>query len=52
VATLAKGTHAAGYHSVGWSGRSDNGATVSGGVYFYRLDTPGFNATRRMVYVR
>jgi hypothetical protein len=52
VATLASGVRPAGYHTVRWDGRSDAGQKVSGGVYFYRLTTPDYTGTKRLVMLR
>jgi hypothetical protein len=35
-----------------WDGRDVRGLPVASGVYLYRLESPGFRATRRMVLVR
>jgi hypothetical protein len=37
---------------IAWSGRNDAGNTVSSGVYFYRLVTPDFTKTRKMVILK
>ena len=37
---------------VRWDGRNDAGYPVSSGVYFYRLTTPGFTQTRKMVILK
>ncbi|OGG55371.1 MAG: hypothetical protein A3F84_06175 [Candidatus Handelsmanbacteria bacterium RIFCSPLOWO2_12_FULL_64_10] len=42
----------AGYHSVAWDGRAEGGRPVGSGVYFYRLEAPGFAETKRMVLVK
>jgi M6 family metalloprotease-like protein len=42
VRTLLDGSVAAGRHVAYWDGRDDRGALVSSGVYFYRLEGPGF----------
>ncbi len=41
----------AGEHSVAWDGRNASGQRVSSGVYFYRMHTRGFTATRKMLVV-
>jgi len=38
--------------AVYWDGRNEAGERVSSGTYFYRLQTNGFIATRRMVIVK
>jgi len=52
VRTLMQGTHSAGEHSVTFDGRDDNGHTLASGVYFYRLEAPGFTQTRKMVLLK
>jgi hypothetical protein len=41
-----------GVHTVAWDGISDGGARVSSGVYFYKLETPGFVQTRKMLLLK
>ncbi|MCZ6617254.1 MAG: T9SS type A sorting domain-containing protein, partial [Gammaproteobacteria bacterium] len=38
-----------GLHTVKWDGTNRRGGHVGSGVYFYRLETPGFTDTRKMV---
>lgn len=53
VRSLAEGDYSAGIHSKTWDGRTDNGAELPTGIYFYRLSTDsGFSQTRRMVLVK
>lgn len=49
VRTLAGGEFGAGEHDRSWDGRDESGRTVAPGLYFARLDTPAFTATRRIV---
>jgi hypothetical protein len=42
----------AGEHVRRWDGRSDGGAAVSSGIYFYRMQAGEFRATRKLVRVR
>jgi hypothetical protein len=49
VRTLVAGEHLAGRHTVRWDGFNDAGRQVSGGVYFYRLQAPGIEESRRMI---
>ena len=41
-----------GVQSVSWDGRSSEGRKLSAGVYFYRLSTPDFNETKKMILTR
>ena len=52
VRTLRDQRMPAGSHSASWQGLTDSGATASSGVYFYRIDAGGVNATRKMVLLR
>jgi flagellar hook assembly protein FlgD len=52
VRELVNGTQESGKHVVDWDGRNDAGQTVGSGVYFYRLRTPQFVDTRKMVLVK
>jgi hypothetical protein len=52
VRTLVSGRQPAGEKSVTWEGRSEAGAPMASGVYFYRLKTPGFEQTRKMVLLK
>jgi hypothetical protein len=52
VRTLVDEERAAGSHAVVWDGRNSAGSPVSSGVYFYRLETPGFQQTRKMVLLK
>ena len=54
VRTLTMGYQSEGfYHNRGraayWNGRNALGERVASGVYFYRLETPSFQQTRRMI---
>ena len=52
VRTLVSGFQAAGEKTVTWDGLSDGGMQAASGVYFYRLKTPGFSDTRKMILLR
>jgi len=52
VRTLVSDVRAAGHHAVRWDGRDSDGVPVASGVYFYRLETSGYEQTRRMVLLR
>jgi len=47
VATVADGFYEAGEHDCTW-----DGSTVASGVYFYRLETPGYAETRKMILMK
>lgn len=52
VRTLVSGQQPAGAHEVVWDGRSDDGKSVASGTYLYRIDTPRFQQSRKMVLVQ
>jgi hypothetical protein len=52
VRTLVSGSQPAGEKSVTWEGRSDTGTPMASGVYFYRLKTPEFAKTRKMILLK
>ncbi len=41
-----------GVHTVNWDGKNDTGVQVGSGVYFYRLQTPNFTRTKRMLMIK
>jgi hypothetical protein len=52
IRVLIDGYRPAGYHSVTWNGRDNNGREVASGIYFYRLTTKAFTESRKMVLVK
>src|SRR3989344_3718592 len=52
VKTLVDRMQAEGTYSVEWDGIDENGKKVSSGVYLYRLETPEFIKTRKMVLIK
>ncbi len=52
VRRLMAGSLAAGAHSVTWDSRDDSGASLPSGVYFYRLTSGDFSATRKMLLLK
>ena len=49
IRTLHSGPLRAGIHEISWDGRSDNGAKVSSGIYFYQLNAGNFIETKKMI---
>ncbi len=49
---LASQHYASGEHSIEWNGTDRSGASVSSGVYFYRLTTGKESLSRKMVLLR
>jgi hypothetical protein len=52
VRTLASGLQKAGAYAVSWDARDAGARQVPCGVYFYRLDTPGFVSMKQAVVTR
>jgi subtilisin family serine protease len=52
VMELDHGFKEAGYHQVIWNGRNYNGASVSSGVYFYRMEAEKFRDVKKMVFLK
>jgi hypothetical protein len=52
VRTLVDEPLTAGEHSVRWDGRTEGGAQAASGVYFMRLQTPGFTDHQKLVMSR
>jgi hypothetical protein len=52
ITTLYSGHHDPGTHRVTWDGRDSRGRSVASGIYFVRLDTREFSASRKMVLLK
>jgi len=52
VRTLVNEYKPAGYHTITWDGKNGDGTAVSSGIYFYRLSSQDFSATRKMVMLK
>ncbi|MCP4605743.1 MAG: T9SS type A sorting domain-containing protein, partial [Proteobacteria bacterium] len=52
IRTLVDRQVSVGDHSITWNGTNERGEAVRSGVYFYRLDSPDFSDTKRMVLMR
>jgi len=52
VRTLVEGPQTAGQKTVIWDGKDDGGRSVASGVYFSRLQAPGYNRTMKMVLLK
>ena len=50
VATVVDKQQAAGYYEIDWSPETDSGISLPSGLYFYRVETKNFSATRSMVF--
>jgi hypothetical protein len=52
VRTLVNSSLGVGTHTVIWDGKNDDGINVPSGIYFYKMFTPEFSQTNKMVMVR
>jgi hypothetical protein len=52
VVVLVDRNFQAGEQMVHWDGRDASGISVGSGMYLYRIEVPGFTATKRMVMVK
>jgi flagellar hook assembly protein FlgD len=52
VRTLVNDTKEAGAYSAVWDGRNNGGSSVASGIYFYKMETAGFQATKKLVLLR
>jgi len=52
VRTLLAKKIQAGYHSVRWDGKDDNGLAVVSGVYLYSIRAKDFRDVKKMVLLR
>ena len=52
IIRLSDESQATGYHSVSWDGKNSQGQTVSGGMYFCRLEVPGKRLTNKMLLLK
>jgi len=52
IRTLVSGSLDVGYHSFRWNSTDDNGAEVSSGLYFYKLQTGETDAIKKMLLLK
>jgi hypothetical protein len=52
VRTLVNSDQRSGKFTVTWDGRNNSGDTVGSGVYFYRIQLPGFADTKKMILLK
>jgi len=52
VRTLVNTNQEANNYRVTWNGLDDNGVVAPSGIYFYTINANGFNATRKMVFMK
>jgi len=52
IRTLVNGLQKSDYYQVNWDGRDNKGRLVSNGVYFYKLVSGSYSATRKLTVLR
>ncbi|MCX6828933.1 MAG: T9SS type A sorting domain-containing protein [candidate division Zixibacteria bacterium] len=52
VATLLDSRVTAGHHAISWDGTTDNGHSVSSGVYFYQLKSGSTVFSKKMLMMK
>jgi hypothetical protein len=52
VKTLKSDEVKAGYHAVTWDGTNDIGSLLSSGMYFYSIQTAGYQSTKKMLFLK
>jgi flagellar hook assembly protein FlgD len=52
VKTLINQSQVAGYKTVHWNGRDDEGNELASGVLFYKIKTPKYSETKKMILLR
>jgi hypothetical protein len=52
IRTVVDKNMAPGRHAAVWDGTNTSGRPVADGIYFYKMEAPGFTATRKMLVMR
>lgn len=52
IRNLVASGHTPGNYIIHWDGCSENGQTVTSGIYFCRMEAPGFQAVQKMVVIK
>ena len=52
IKNLINGEKAQGQYNVSWNGVNNAKENVAGGVYFYRIDTDSYSATKKMILLK
>ena len=51
VALLVDGDLPGGFHAARWNGRHENGRRAATGLYFYRIEGPGFSQVQKLALI-
>ena len=52
VKTLVNDPLDAAFHSTVWNGKDNNNKTVSSGIYFYKMRSGSYTATKKMILMK
>jgi hypothetical protein len=52
ITSLFEGKQSAGSHTLSWNGKDQSGNPVASGIYFYKLSTPHFSETKKMMLMK
>ncbi len=52
VKTLVNEYQSAGYRMIHWNGKDDKGNEIASGVLFYKIKTPKYSETKKMILLR
>jgi len=52
IKTLVKQVSAPGRYSVNWNGTNLWGKQIASGMYFYRMETPGFQSVKKLIFLK
>jgi hypothetical protein len=52
ITTLIDEEMEASHHSIVWNGRNDSGSQMPSGMYLYRLSTPDYTKTKKMMLIK
>jgi flagellar hook assembly protein FlgD len=52
VKTLTNQNYSSGNHQLIWNGKDDKGRSVSSGIYMYRMETPSYTKTMKMMLMK
>lgn len=52
VKTLTNKNYPSGNHQLIWNGKDDKGRSVSSGIYMYRMETPSYTKTMKMMLMK
>ncbi len=52
IKTLLDGNFDSGYHTISWNGKDANEQEVGSGIFFYRIKTGTYSATKKMILIK